>query len=424
MPPTNAKKTEKDPVEDTELLTGIYQEAILPTLEEQPSRPFKPWHKPRKHYIRLKQWCHEIQSLIKKLKYKNGALLTYLGLPGEDMLDIRALQGVCAEAKVKLRYLGFNSAAKSPDKPYELNLSEHEVYALDFIDPESVVLADHFEKITHERSIGLDRIRKFEPFDIINIDLCDSVASPAKKSQYFDAILKLCTLQIQSRGNKPWLMFLTTRAGRKETSNELKKRLLGCVLDNLKNNAEFKTSLEAKGFSITSITEEMEDTTMMDDGKLVELFGLAIGKWLLKIMNGQFSVRVKLLPSYRYRVATNEPDMLSLAFEFETLIKPLVDPTGVTQLPLIPTPEPLSEAAQARELATAIFGVLDVDQILWDDTGIRDKMIASCSKLMVAAHYDLESYRIWALEWSSPDKYRSATRPAQAHMQQDVQPEI
>ena len=71
------------------LIAGIYQGEIVPTLESRARREFKPWHKPRKHFVRLHQWCHETRQLLKKLQYANGSELRYLGLPGEDLLDIR-----------------------------------------------------------------------------------------------------------------------------------------------------------------------------------------------------------------------------------------------------------------------------------------------------------------------------------------------
>src|SRR4051794_37136519 len=93
-----------------ELLEGIYQE-IKPVLSEQAARAFLPWHKPRKQYIRLKQWCAEVRKLIKLIRLTDGDVLRYLGFPGEDFLDVRTLHGVCAAEKIWIRYLGFDSTA-------------------------------------------------------------------------------------------------------------------------------------------------------------------------------------------------------------------------------------------------------------------------------------------------------------------------
>ena len=73
---------------EDELLQGIYQD-IQPSLEGVEAREFKPWHKPRKQYIRLRQWCAIVRWLIRKVGMQQGDSLRYLGLPGEDLLDIR-----------------------------------------------------------------------------------------------------------------------------------------------------------------------------------------------------------------------------------------------------------------------------------------------------------------------------------------------
>lgn len=78
-----------------------------------PEKGFKPWHKPRKHFVRLRQWSDEVKALITDLsRMRAGALperLRYLTLPGDELLDIRVLHDACAEKKVRLRYLGFNT---------------------------------------------------------------------------------------------------------------------------------------------------------------------------------------------------------------------------------------------------------------------------------------------------------------------------
>src|SRR5258706_14178098 len=105
------------------LISGIYQGQIQSTLETKARTDFKAWHKPRKHYVRLKQWCEETRKYIKRSDHSFSDELRYLGMPGEDLLDIRVLKGVCEKAKINLRYLGFDSSLTSA----QLNLSKHEV---------------------------------------------------------------------------------------------------------------------------------------------------------------------------------------------------------------------------------------------------------------------------------------------------------
>ena len=70
---------------------GIEHEAPL---EE---KGFKAWHKARKQWVRKEQWVKETESLICGFPLGRRSQLRYLSLPGEDMLDIRLIAGLCKE---------------------------------------------------------------------------------------------------------------------------------------------------------------------------------------------------------------------------------------------------------------------------------------------------------------------------------------
>src|SRR5260221_8832642 len=99
--------------EETDLtddLVGTDQyEAQAPAKKE-----FFAWHRPRKQFVREKQWCLQIGMLLDDaagLSFDNNTL-TYCGLPGSDLLDLRCFHDViCIPRSLKLRFLGFNSAA-------------------------------------------------------------------------------------------------------------------------------------------------------------------------------------------------------------------------------------------------------------------------------------------------------------------------
>ncbi len=78
-----------DEQDEAEAQRRIFQQDITPTLTDREEKTFFPWHKPRKHYIRVNQWCAEVRSLIKANGYQAGDVIRYLGFPGEDFLDIR-----------------------------------------------------------------------------------------------------------------------------------------------------------------------------------------------------------------------------------------------------------------------------------------------------------------------------------------------
>src|SRR5688572_2250608 len=115
---------------------------------EAPSRekkPFLPWHRPRKHFVRHEQWQQQIENLVDAGQVEDQTL-RYLGLPGTDLLDIRHFHRTLCEPKdLMLRFLGFNTAAHPQDVGQtELNISLDEVRKLPRVDPRSDVIADDF----------------------------------------------------------------------------------------------------------------------------------------------------------------------------------------------------------------------------------------------------------------------------------------
>src|SRR6266545_1229360 len=108
-------------------LDKVYQE-VEPALTPNLKKTFKPWHKPRKQHIRVHLWGEAIRALIKANGLTAGDVLHYLGMPGEDFLDLRSLDTVCRNAKIKVRYLGLDSTAGAAE--FETNISNYEVAQL------------------------------------------------------------------------------------------------------------------------------------------------------------------------------------------------------------------------------------------------------------------------------------------------------
>lgn len=382
------------PTEDE--LSQVYQD-IRPSLTEKDEREFFPWHKPRKHYLRIHQWCAELRALIKQNNYQEGDVLHYLGFPGEDFLDLRVLQGVCERAKVKLRYLGFDRTASYAGREFRFNLARHEVFKLGFIQTPSYVLKDDFCVLSNVRSIAYRETSKFRQFDVINIDLCDSIASPTdvEYPPYFDAIKRLCDLQVLGR-TTPWVLFLTTRAVRDQIDTRTKDKLFNCVRCNIRDHSDFASALE-KSLSLddNKIKEEISDAAQLNHPALVNLFGLAIGKWLLQMMvDAVPKLRVRLLKSYSYRVETEEPDMLSLAFIFEPHVTLPVDKSGLTPAGISVGQAP-DEKLLALDLLNAFCEVADIDSFLHTNEDTHNKMTDKCAELLESVHYDKEGYKKW-----------------------------
>jgi hypothetical protein len=377
---------------DDPLLKDIYQQ-IEAALPDDSARKFKPWHKPRKHYLRVEQWCVQLRALIVELNYREGDLIRYLGLPGEDFLDVRTLRGVCTRAKVTLKYLGFDSSAG--DGEYETLLSRHEIFELGFIDPFSVLARDRIERLTLENSTATATFRRIGPFDAINLDLCDSILRTVGNGSYFDALGRLCDLQLTCGRVTPWLVFLTTRAIRAQLDDGAREQLIQCIIGNIEAHPNFAEELSSRlSLSKRDLDRELSNEDLLDHPALVKALGLGLGKWLLKLtLSAHPRVSVRLVQSYSYRVETNEPDMLSLTFRFEPIIESRRDATG-----LAPTrrENPVSpESLLAVELIRGVAEIVDVDTLLASDRELAAKTLEKAADILVTARYDRGAYLTW-----------------------------
>ena len=70
------------------------------TPESPTKKVFLPWHKPRKQYVRGEQWCKEILKMVDEVLPENN-ILKYLGLPGDDLLDLRYFHEQICDGKIR-----------------------------------------------------------------------------------------------------------------------------------------------------------------------------------------------------------------------------------------------------------------------------------------------------------------------------------
>jgi hypothetical protein len=84
--------------------------------------------------------------------------------------------------------------------------------------------------------------------------------------------------------------------------------------------------------------------------------------------------------------------MISIAIRFEPISSSPVDSVGLSNV----RPIQLDECELATEVVKAIHRLVDVDEILASDSGLRDEMINSTCALLEPARYDPKAYRRWA----------------------------
>ncbi|MCA0319955.1 MAG: hypothetical protein LCH88_18000 [Proteobacteria bacterium] len=385
------------PEEDIEL--GVAPEhAEIPSIK----REFQRWHHPRKQWVRIQQWCSASRQLIKELNLPSGEPFRYLTLPGDELLDIRALSDVCVRENVKLRFLGFNSVGPQTPAQIELNISQNEVRSHAAVDNLSRVLEKRLETIANGQSQEFRAAQDLGPFHAINIDLCDSIAFrdvDDKKGSGLSVLAKLLELQLAT--NRPWLLFITTLAQPDLLSARNQAGFMEAIKANTAVSDEFKTELAGL---ISTSTDELDarlrEAWKQQDPDFLRLFCTGLGKWLLRVLGPtQPSRSLTLLDSCYYRVGSQGPNMLSLVFRCDTQAQRLVDRDGILQAGADGTHEGnFSEVELAISLARKLSASSDLDGLIAQDAALAMKLIGQAGRLMAAARFDAAAYEAWATD--------------------------
>ena len=390
------------PIGPDAIINEIYPQ-IKPSHEAGKKRNFLPWHKPRKQWIRDEQWNGEIRNLINQLKFKDGRTINYLCLPGDDLLDIRNLHELCERENAIVKYLGFNIASDPEPEVTDLHISINEVSNLPKIHKDSKVIQDNIEQIANLKSKANQYFQSYGPYDIVNLDLCTSIATPSRLKEplnpsYYDAIVTICDAQKTSR-IEPWLMFITSRAGKDDIFDEDIKKFSKCIESNTKNSDGFRQKFkDTIGTNPSSLTNDITKVMALHPTLLVKYFGLGIGKWLLNILqSGKPQWKVSMLNSYYYHVkAKGGPDMISLAFVFQPIIEPITDSVGLSNAKTHPNPLDEDEMRLAMGIISQIETLGDVDKIMEKNNRKEfHKSLKNAEKLLESARFSIKEYRKW-----------------------------
>lgn len=365
-------------------------EAALPTQSN-----FLPWHRPRKQFVRDLQWIEQINKLYEL----QGAptKLTYLGLPGNDLLDLRFFHNAfCAKNNITLKYLGFNSAAAPNNSAHtSLDISVDEVSKLQFIDPSSEVIWDDFCQIGTGKSNAWIKAKNAGPFDVINLDLCDGFGLQPPGSihgTHYDSLNQL--LSLQSRYSNSWLLFITTRTGNGHISPKVLDILKHHYNDRLARCQNFK-DFSTEHFSISD--SETLDTALETEGGLMTVYISGICNWLLDIAAEQrppTSVEVKSVMGYQVNSQSTHTDLISVALRFDPHFTAVADRHGLATA----EPPQIDCCSLSTKAISRIKKIVDVDKALTEDPELLESMTQDMSDLLELARYDTTSYREWLNE--------------------------
>ena len=350
-------------------------------------KEFKPWHKPRKQFVRREQLSALLLRLYKQRK--PGDPLCYLGLPGTDLIDLRYLhERLCRASDRPLRFLGFNTEAQPGNSAHvQLSVSLDEVRRLPNVDAQSNVIHDDFRRIGNPQSIAWLRTRQLGPFDVVNIDLCDGLASdpPQNDESVYKALD--CLMALQARNPNPWLLLVSTRIRHGMFDADAEEQLVNLFHKNVNTCEGFAEACE----QLLESDVKSIDPATCSEADLLNLMTVAIGKWLAALVRAHGLSRVELASTHGYRVnplAVRE-DLVSLALRVEPVI--VASPDALS--PTAPTLE--DECMTAMAILKRSTRRLDVDTILEQQTDLHEELIGETERLLADARYEVAAYRAW-----------------------------
>lgn len=379
---------------------------VQPELTPPTKREFKPWHKPRKQYIRRKQWCREIQKLIRANHFPpDNQVLRYLTLPSEDMLDIRVIEEILQEKSMKLKYLGFCNVSRGSADDTRMSISEAEVKGLPSVDDTSLVVRDMLEATGTTTSHAFTELDNHAPYHVINIDLCSHFAAPRRggANSCIDAIRSISNVQVKkSRGS--WLLFLTTRIKQDHMDSKHLLAFILAIKANVESSPEFKAKL---GEAFQEVGDELIvklEQLITNAGPIAEagldhvafrrFFCIGFGKWLLSFLTtAEPKVHVEMLKSYYYAIAEEGGrDMLSLAFRCTPQVQLPVDKFGLVGHADEQHKQHEAEVKLALEMIKTTEDLVDLDLLLAQDPGEYQSITEDAKRFLEQANYDVSKY--------------------------------
>jgi hypothetical protein len=375
-----------------------------PEQEPAPARTFKPWHRPRKQWIRRYQWHDASAAILRETHFPADArIFRYLSMPGEDLLDIRMLREACEEQGVELRFTGLNSVKPGTPDDIRLNIAESEVRGLARIHPGSQILRERFEAIADPNSLAYGAIRNSGPFNAINIDLCDHIALRPQgggRHTIIDSLAEIIRGQL-TYASHPWLLFVTTRVAPDRVEARNLSAFIQAISDNIDRSPDFERGtanlLREEGDALRAALAEPMALT---PDRFVSLFCLGFGKWLLAyICQATPARRLSMLRSCVYAVQGGHPDMLSLAFRCDPVSMPPIDSYQLVR------PQAPAHTNEEVQLAIALVEetrqIFNLDEMLENEPQLLEAVTVESEQLLRSAHYVVDAvdgeggYRAW-----------------------------
>lgn len=355
---------------------------------------FKAWHKPRKQFIRKKQWWSNFHKEFERLA--DVEKLKYFGLPGGDLLDLDYFSTKLQASKFnKTPLFAYGLIDNFEDKASaDSRLSE--LTDRDSFDNASKVDMYDFESISESSSVAWKKIQGFGPYHFINLDFCNTLFT----EKLLLAMNRLVDNQINRLTAEPWLFCVTTRIDRERVDFKV-AQALDSILDALREKeavwAEIQSCYEE---TCKALEDEGEGSLCSEQLPEKDYSDLLIICFVMSVILKAHAanVRVRLVKPFKYHVYEGNafPDMYSFVFSFVKDDQPVEDPLPLVRVRMqgkqLLTPDTKLDC-QCTAIRT-ISKSLDVDLHLQNPANLNvlNECIEEKKHLLKNAGWDVASY--------------------------------
>ena len=362
---------------------------------EAERRQFQAWHKPRKQWIREKQWWTPLKRLISN-SYQNEPTLKYFGLPGGDLLDIEyirrkleereTLKNIPSDESKNLLFHGLIDNKEDKERA-DSRLS----MLLDYknIHKESKVEKYNFGSLKSEKSASWLGLRQSGPYHFINLDFCNCVF----KEETLDSIVALMDFQLKRLYGTPWLLCLTTRVDRAGVNSTLYLRLNNLLQSLSEDDIWEKISECFEEASKAIDANHALDTDAINETTFSELIQICLILWLVAYaLDHNSSIELASSVNYSVHAGNNFPDMASLVFRLTKKDIQVADSTGLTSSQQSAGPISVSERLKFKiQAISKLNGAQNVDSIL-EDIAVAKLYAEETKTLLSACGWDVSNY--------------------------------
>ncbi|PCI46345.1 MAG: hypothetical protein COB49_08550 [Alphaproteobacteria bacterium] len=365
---------------------------------------YMPWHKPRKQFVRGKQWIHHSRSRVEDLQcrgyFQGNVPLKYLTLPGPDLIDIRLMIDLCAEMGVKLHYTGFCTDTDNQQIRLRQNISQFRASNNDVVAPGSDVHKVALQGIVHMGSSAHNELLKGGPYQIVNIDACTPLLTGDVDAtgRLIDAVKFIIEFQVNSEA-VPWILLLTTPLQRENITDGFLDRLNAQIKENYNASEDFAKKLKESFEDGEELDAFLARMSAEHGCNFLNIATLGISKWLVHLGEAG-NCRVKKLNGFCYSTFGEHPllpNMISVCYLFEKQERALNDRSGITRN--IENQINLPNQDDHIRALNKSFDMTNVDQLLKNDHALYETMIVETMRLLSDIGYDVEqegkSYREW-----------------------------